>query len=87
MVSWQQHGLKLVQHYRIHQTKSTVHNTCSELSQFQQFFLIFLKCLGLYWRKIYNWVKVRIWVLNQIIVVTVFLFLQPQLIVVYIQYI
>jgi len=49
-------------------------------SQFQQFFLIFFESLGLNWRKIDNRIKVRIWVLNQIIVIviTIFLLLQPK---------
>jgi len=49
-------------------------------SQFQQFFLIFFEGLGLNWRKIDNRIKVRIWVLNQIIVIviTIFLLLQPK---------
>jgi len=55
-------------------------------SQFQHFHLIFFKCLGLNWRKIYNRIKVRIRVLNQIIVImiTIFLLLQSKSSAVYI---
>lgn len=37
-------------------------------SQLQHFFLIFLKCLCLHWRQIYNWVKVWIWIFNRIVI-------------------